>query len=118
MEYHFSMKPEITQKDQEFIDTIQIMLNSDESNEDSEYHINRWAKWIMPQDGVISCTAHSEGTHGNINGEMPRRGTVNLSTCLSVISKHKINYMKKRNSSAGETFIEKHRKIRKKLIYF
>ena len=40
MEIHVSMKPEITQKYQEFIDTILIMLNRDESNAGSEYHIN------------------------------------------------------------------------------
>lgn len=93
MEIHVSMKPEITQKYQEFIDTILIMLNRDECNVGSEYHINCWAKLIRRQDRVISCTAHSEGTHGNINRKISRRGTVNLSTGISVINKYLKKYM-------------------------
>lgn len=87
------------------------MLNSNEENLGSDFHIYRWAQWIRLDFGATTITSHSEGAHGNINGIFPKHGTTNLTTGLSAISKYVFNYMKNRGNLNGKHFKAEHKKI-------
>lgn len=117
----------IDEKVQTKIQNLQIMLYDPNSKDNqmqfssqvlksSNYYIKRWAIWLRREKHIPRCSNHAEGSHGNINQDLPKSGVLSLKVGLSTIANYIISHITNLPNTYGNSFKVKHSKFIAKVI--